>query len=152
MINTLKLIEILHHFETLNTLRLGQFAGTSSTTTKKLIDELQQFEIIELSPNSSTRVSEWELTEKGENTYNYFKSNFDYTLFKASVDDLRPKNYHKYELIKNALSEEKLNFDSLQNITDLPYKELNLYLIYLRATGDVDVEFHVDQFIYKLLN
>ncbi len=149
MLAHLRIMSTLDIFCNMNTTRIAEFADLTKTKITEELYELTEAGIIAESTKSTKTMKYWELTEKGTELLNFYSDILTID-FKIRVDTLRKDKKEKCIQILDSLSKSEKSRTDLSNELGIVNKELDLFLVFLEKTNQIQIDMINDKLCYKL--
>ncbi len=149
MLAHLKIMSTLHIFRNMNTTRIAEFADLTKTKIAEELSELSEAGIIAESTKSTDKMKYWELTEKGTELLKFYSDILTID-FRIRVDTLRTDKKEKCIQILSALEKSEKSRTELSNELGIVNKELDLFLVFLEKTNQIQIDVVNDTLCYKL--
>lgn len=149
MLAHLRIMSTLDIFRNMNTTRIAEFADLTKTKITEELYELTEAGIIAESTKSTKTMKYWELTEKGTELLNFYSDILTID-FKIRVDTLRKDKKEKCIQILDSLSKSEKSRTDLSNELGIVNKELDLFLVFLEKTNQIQIDMINDKLCYKL--
>lgn len=149
MLAHLRIMSTIDIFRNMNTTRIAEFADLTKTKITEELSELAEAGIIAESTKSTKTMKYWELTEKGTELLNFYSDILTID-FKIRVDTLRKDKREKCIQILDSLANSEKSRTDLSNELGIVNKELDLFLVFLEKTNQIQIDMINDKLCYKL--